>query len=112
MGGMAEVCLARLEGAAGFNKLVVVKQVLPHLAEDENFVEMFLDEGRLAAQLTHPNIAQTFELGEDDGRYFMAMEYVPGKTLADIFKRLRKHDLPLPLPCAMRIAMLLMEALQ
>jgi len=112
MGGMAEVCLARLQGAAGFNKLCVVKQVLPHLAEDPSFTEMFLDEGRLAARLVHPNIAQTFELGEDGGRFFMAMEFVPGKSLSDVFKRLRDLDQTMPLACAMRIELQLLEALQ
>src|SRR5439155_1027935 len=75
MGGMAEVMLARLEGTAGFNKLVVIKQVLPAFAESPQFVEMFLDEGRLAAKLSHPNIAQTFELGEEAGRHYLAMVY-------------------------------------
>ncbi len=111
VGGMAEVCLARLEGAAGFNKLVVVKQVLPQFAEDPQFIEMFLDEGRLAARLSHPNIAQTFELGEDRGRYFMAMEYVAGRSLFAIFEALAERKEQLPLACAMRITMQLLEAL-
>lgn len=111
VGGMAEVCLARLEGAAGFHKLVVVKQVLPQYAEDPAFVDMFLDEGRVAARLTHPNIAQTFELGQERGRYFMAMEYVPGRSLTDIFARLEARKEELPLACAMRITMQLLEAL-
>ncbi|MBL8955041.1 MAG: protein kinase [Myxococcaceae bacterium] len=110
-GGMAEVSLARLEGPGGFDKLVVVKQVLPQFAEDPAFIEMFLDEGRLAARLSHPNIAQTFELGRERGQYFMAMEYVPGRSLSAIFEQLEERSERLPLPCAMRITMQLLEAL-
>ncbi len=110
-GGMAEVSLARLEGPGGFDKLVVVKQVLPQFAEDPAFIAMFLDEGRLAARLSHPNIAQTFELGQERGQYFMAMEYVPGRSLAAIFEQLEQRNERLPLPCAMRITMQLLEAL-
>ena len=111
LGGMAEVFLARLQGPAGFNKLVVLKQVLPDLAENHEFVEMFLDEGRLAARLTHPNIAQTFELGVEAGRYFMAMEFVPGEPLFQVLKRARDLPLPTPAGCALRITMQLLEAL-
>ena len=91
MGGMAEVYLANARGAAGFTKLVVIKMVLPHLTEDPKFTDMFLDEGLLAARLSHPNIAQTFDLGEVDGRYFIAMEFVPGETLGEILLGDRCH---------------------
>ena len=111
VGGMAEVSLARLDGAAGFNKLVVIKQVLPDIAEQEHFIELFLDEGRLAAQLSHPNIAQTFELGEVDGRYFLAMEYVPGESLRDVDERATELNLPMPLSCALRVVLQCCEAL-
>jgi serine/threonine-protein kinase len=100
---MAEVSLARLDGVAGFTKLMVIKQVLPSVATHRSFIELFLDEGRLAAKLSHPNIAQTFELGEVDGRYFMAIEYVPGQSLAAIDARARQLSRPVPMPCAMRI---------
>jgi serine/threonine-protein kinase len=112
MGGMAEVCLARLQGTAGFNKLVVIKQVLPAFAESPQFVEMFLDEGRLAAKLSHPNIAQTFELGEENGRHYLAMEYVPGESLYAILRRCREQRLLLPMGCALRVQMQLLEALE
>ncbi|MBK7863134.1 MAG: protein kinase [Archangiaceae bacterium] len=112
MGGMAEVCLARLQGTAGFNKLVVIKQVLPAFAESEQFVEMFLDEGRLAAKLSHPNIAQTFELGEENGRHYLAMEFVPGESLYAVLKRCREQHLLLPMGCVLRVAMQLLEALE
>jgi serine/threonine protein kinase len=100
---MAEVSLARLDGVAGFAKLMVIKQVLPSVATQRSFIELFLDEGRLAAKLSHPNIAQTFELGEVDGRYFMAIEYVPGQSLAVIDARARQLSRPVPPSCAMRI---------
>ena len=77
-GGMADVYLAVVQGPAGFNKLVVVKQIRAQLADDPDFLAMFLDEGRLAARLNHPNVVQTNEVGEDGRRYFIAMEYLEG----------------------------------
>jgi serine/threonine protein kinase len=111
IGGMAEVYLANQTGAAGFNKLVVIKLVLPHYASDSKFVELFLDEGRLAARLSHPNIAQTFDLGEAEGRYFIAMEYVMGESLSAIRRRALERRDPLPLGCVTRIGTHLLEAL-
>ncbi|HEX3759944.1 MAG TPA: serine/threonine-protein kinase [Kofleriaceae bacterium] len=81
-GGMAEIFLARLQGAAGFEKLVCIKRILPHLARDRQFVAMFLDEARIAARITHPNVCQVFELGEIQGSYYLAMEYLEGVPLA------------------------------
>ncbi len=81
-GGAAEILLARLSGAAGFEKHVCIKRILPHLAEDEAFVAMFLDEARIASQISHPNVCQVFELGEIDGDYFIAMEYLEGVPMA------------------------------
>src|SRR5207302_6466607 len=78
-GGMAEIYLARVRGAAGFEKLVVLKRILPNLARDPVFVQMFLDEARLAATLQHPNIADVHDVGEADGAYFFTMEYVHGQ---------------------------------
>ena len=77
-GGMGEVFLAKMEGPAGFARTVVIKRILPHLSRDPTFVQMFLDEARVAAQLVHPNIVQVIELGEHEGNYFIAMEYVHG----------------------------------
>src|SRR5205809_6883315 len=83
-GGMAEVYLARQAGAAGFEKLVCLKRILPHLARDKQFVEMFLNEARLAARLDHPNIVSIFDLGEANGNYFIAMEFIDGPSLRGI----------------------------
>jgi eukaryotic-like serine/threonine-protein kinase len=81
IGGMGELYLAQREGVAGFSKQLVVKRIRPELAGDAEFVEMFLNEGRLAAMLDHPNIVHIYELGQAEGSYFMAMEYVAGKNL-------------------------------
>ncbi|MCS6911790.1 MAG: protein kinase [Myxococcales bacterium] len=83
-GGMAEIYLARVAGAEGFSKLVVVKRLLDKLAKDPEFVQMFLDEARINARLSHSNIVQVLELGEVDGQYFMAMEYVSGLSVAQV----------------------------
>lgn len=87
-GGMAEVFKCRLSGVGGFEKLVVVKRILPHLVEDEAFVRMFLDEARIAANLNHPNIVQVYEIAQDDdGTPFIAMEFVRGPTLSQLVRK-------------------------
>src|SRR3990170_4426494 len=86
-GGMAEIFLARLTGVAGFEKQVVIKRILPHYADDEQFVAMFLDEARIAARISHPNVCQVYELGEVEGQYFIAMEYLQGVPLSQVMKR-------------------------
>src|SRR5215813_10632814 len=95
-GGMAEIFLARLVGAAGFEKLVCIKRILPHLARDKQFVAMFLDEARIAARISHPNVCQVFELGEIEGSYFLAMEYLEGVPLACFRRRDYYGDAPDP----------------
>ena len=102
-GGMAEIWLARQDGPAGFAKDIVIKRILPHLADDDKFIEMFLDEARLAAQLSHPNIGQIFDLGEVDGSYFIAMEYIDGVDLADVVERATELGHPVPPAVAARI---------
>src|ERR1051326_5334339 len=87
LGGTAEIYLARIGGAAGFEKYVVVKCLHDHLADDTEFVKMFLDEARLAAHLDHSNIVQTMELGEHENRYYMVMEFLAGLSLAMIVRR-------------------------
>jgi len=88
-GGMAELDLARLNGVGGFAKLVAIKRILPHLAQDRQFVEMFLNEGRIAARLSHPNVCQVYELGEVDGELFLAMEYLDGVSWDDLLAQVR-----------------------
>ena len=87
-GGMAEVYLAVVQGPAGFNKLVVIKQIRPQLATDPEFLSMFLDEARLAARLSHPNVVQTNEVGQEGDRYFIAMEYLEGQPLNRVLHRI------------------------
>ncbi|HEY0882226.1 MAG TPA: serine/threonine-protein kinase, partial [Archangium sp.] len=101
VGGMGEVWLARQKGPVGFEKLVVVKTLLQHLREDQEFVNMFFDEARIAAVLNHPNIAQIYDLGEDKGEYFIAMEYVHGLSLRDVVvAALEKgNGMPIALKC-------------
>ncbi|MCB9714256.1 MAG: serine/threonine protein kinase [Myxococcales bacterium] len=89
-GGMAEVHLARANGIEGFQKLVVLKQILPHLSRDKHFVRMFLEEARLAALLDHPNVVQTYDLGKEEGEFFFTMEFVYGENLQGLLKALRK----------------------
>ncbi|GMU59706.1 MAG: hypothetical protein AMXMBFR34_14690 [Myxococcaceae bacterium] len=102
-GGMGEVFLARARGAAGFEKLFVVKRVLPHLAQNTEFKDLFLDEARIAARLNHPGIAQIFELGDVDGQWFIVMEYVPGKDLRKITAQARSKQRALPHGLSARI---------
>lgn len=99
-GGMAEIYLARPVGATDLSGLVVVKRVLPHLAEERRFVSMFLEEARLAASLKHPNVVRVVEVGVEAGEYFMALEYLPGPSVASISRRARRAQTPIPLPIA------------
>lgn len=103
-GGMGEVFLARRRGVEGFEKLTVIKTLLPHLVESEEFLTMFLDEARLAARLDHPNIGQIFELGEQAGTYFIAMEYILGDDLQGLSKTCASNGIEIPVPLICRIA--------
>ncbi|MCP3062119.1 protein kinase [Myxococcus sp. K38C18041901] len=103
IGGMGAVYLARQKGPVGFQKLLVVKRLLPHLSEDDEFIEMFLDEGRIAAHLNHPNIAQIYDLGDVDGQYFIAMEYVHGEAVGPLGLRAQQRKLTIPLGLKCRI---------
>ncbi|WP_395832519.1 serine/threonine protein kinase [Archangium violaceum] len=100
-GGMGQLFLARQKGPVGFQKLLVVKRLLPHLSEDQEFIQMFLDEARIAGLLNHPNIAQIYELGDVDGVLYIAMEYVQGEAVSQVNARAnhRKGGLPLGLKC-------------
>ena len=100
VGGMAEVFKAKATGVEGFERLVAVKRILPNIAEDEEFITMFVDEAKIAVQLNHANIAQIFDLGKVGDSYFIALEYVQGKDLRAIFNRCRSRGEPLPVPLA------------
>ncbi len=94
-GGMARVLLTMAEGPHGFNKLLVVKELKDDLAHDPEFLSMFLDEARIAARLNHPNIVQTYEVGSEGSRYFLAMEYLEGQPLNALFRRIGRKNVPL-----------------
>jgi serine/threonine protein kinase len=96
VGGMAEVFLCRLVGIGGFEKHVVVKKIRADIATDEEFITMFFDEARLAANLSHPNIIQTFEVDQLDGTPYIAMEYVRGATVSSVLQKLRAAQTTMP----------------
>jgi len=103
---MAEVFLGHAEGPAGFSKLVAIKRIHPHLAASgPEFVDMFLDEARLASRLDHPNIVQIIDLGRVDDHYFIAMEYIHGKTLRDLVRRATEYGQVLPLEAVLTVSL-------
>jgi hypothetical protein len=103
VGGMAEIYLARAEGIAGFEKKVVIKRLLPHLAVQPSFVDMFLAEARLAATLDHPNIVSVHDIGETTGDYYYTMEYVAGVDLREIVQAERRAARLPPIPIVVAI---------
>ncbi|WP_224240354.1 serine/threonine-protein kinase [Hyalangium gracile] len=111
-GGMAVTYRARLTGAAGVTKPCVIKQILPHFADDPDFVEMFVSEARVAAGLSHGNIAQVFDFGEVNGQYFIALELVHGQPLSKVLRRAAKEGMGLfPIPLALHIVSKLCDGL-
>ncbi len=102
-GGMAEVWLARQQGIEGFNRHIVVKRILPHLSEDPEFVQMFLNEAKIAARFNHPNIAQIYDLGNADGQYFIAMEFIHGEDLGRLMRKAWSTGQWIARPLAIRI---------
>ncbi|MBI5481279.1 MAG: serine/threonine protein kinase, partial [Deltaproteobacteria bacterium] len=104
VGGMAEIYLARVSGISGFEKLVVVKRILPQLATSPEFVQMFLDEARIAATLHHSNIVQVYDVGTVGGQYFFSMEFLHGEDLSGISRALAAAGRPLPVEAALGIA--------
>jgi len=103
VGGMAEIYLARVEGPQRFEKFVILKRILPHLAADHRFVDMFLEEARLAATMSHSNVVQVHDFGEDNGSYFFTMEYVHGEDARSILRACRKRGQTLRLKNALSI---------
>ncbi len=95
-GGMAELFVARTPEVHGFRKYLAVKRILPRWADDHEFVEMFLDEARLAAQLDHPNVVHVHDIGEDGDGFYFTMDYIHGKDLVVIMKRAKQRGAPLP----------------
>jgi CheY-like chemotaxis protein len=111
VGGMAELFKAQQRGVQGFQKIVAIKRILPHFSDNEDFVTMFIDEAKLAAQLTHPNIVQIFDLGKSGTSYYIAMEYVNGRDLRTLLKKVREYGRPFPEQVAAFVVMKVAAAL-
>ncbi len=112
VGGMAEVFKAKRSGVEGFEKIVAMKRILPHLSDNKEFVDMFVDEAKMVAGLTHPSIVQIFDLGRIDKSYYIAMEYVHGRDLRTILKRAKEKGLRMPLDLCLRVAGQVCSALE
>jgi serine/threonine-protein kinase len=110
-GGMSNVYLAVAHGPGGVNKLVVLKALLPDLSAEPYALTMFLDEARLAAQLNHPNVVQTYEVGTEGDRHVIVMEYLEGQSLSIVIKRSEQAGNPLPLQLHLRIIVSALEGL-
>jgi serine/threonine protein kinase len=110
-GGMGEVFLAKQQGPSGFEKLLVIKRMLPHHLDKPDYLEMFFSEAKLVARLNHNNVVQIHEMGEIDGDYYIAMEYVRGRSLRSLIDRLRMKGRMLPLPHVVELTLKLAEGL-
>lgn len=102
-GGMATVFLARLAGVGGFQRFVAIKRLHPHLANEEDCIQMFLDEARLAAGIHHPHVVPILEVGTSPSGYYLVMEYIEGDTLARLLARAASQHTPIPRPVMIRI---------
>ena len=102
-GGMAEIHLARVAGLEGFERLVVIKRILPQIASNADFVKMFRNEARLASTLRHANIVRVYDIGQANGRYFFAMEFLHGRDLRQVVKAAHAAAQPLPLDHALHV---------
>jgi serine/threonine protein kinase len=111
VGGMAEVFRSKAYGVEGFERLVAVKRILPNIAEDKDFIKMFIDEAKIAVQLNHANIAQIFDLGVVDTSYYIALEHVHGRDLRAVFDRGRSQGEPMPVAQACFVIMKVCEGL-
>ncbi|HYQ17422.1 MAG TPA: serine/threonine-protein kinase [Polyangiaceae bacterium] len=110
-GGMSNVFLAVASGPGGVNKLVVLKALLPDLSTEPYALAMFLDEARLAAQLNHPNVVQTYEVGTEGDRHVIVMEYLEGQSLSGVARRAAQAGTPLPLGLHLRMVINALEGL-
>jgi serine/threonine protein kinase len=111
-GGMATVYLARVSGVGGFQRFVAIKRLHPHLAREPEFIEMFLDEARLAARIHHPNVVSILEIGSTEQGYYIVMEYVEGDTLGRLLSRVGQLGSRLPLEVGLRIVIDMLAGLE
>ncbi|HMQ11130.1 MAG TPA: protein kinase [Oligoflexia bacterium] len=112
VGGMAEVFKAKLYGPRGFEKTLAIKRILPEFSEDEEFVAMFVDEARISSKLHHGNIVQVFDFGQVDDAYYLAMEFVDGSNLKNLFRKTLKSQNLFPRHLAIYIALQVAKALE
>lgn len=110
-GGMAEIYKAKRKGVKGFEKIIAIKKILSGYGEDDKYIQMLVDEAKIAAELSHPNIIQIYDLGRKDNYYFIAMEYVEGKDLREIQGRLRENDQWFPEEISLFLGIKILEAL-
>lgn len=111
-GGMAEVFKARLEGIGGFHRTYAIKRILPHLTSNPEFVDLLVDEAKIAGLLSHANIVQILDLGAVDDQFFIAMEYVNGKDLGQLLERCAQKGITLPFPHAVYILIEMLKGLE
>ena len=111
-GGMAEIYKARMEGLGGFQRLFALKRILPEYSENKDFIEMLVEEAKIAGLLSHANIVQIVDLGQIDGSYYIAMEYVDGPNLGQLIQRLSNQRKTLPIPHAVFICLEILKALE
>ena len=111
VGGMAELFLANVSGAHGFERTIVIKRLLPHMLEDAQFITMFIDEAKLTAQLVHPKIAQTYELGKHGDQLFIAMEFVDGIDVLSMLRECAYRRIRIPPEVAVYITHEILDAL-
>ena len=111
VGGMAEVFRAKISSSHGFQKILVIKRILPHLAADPGFVAMFIDEAKLTAQLTHPKIVQILDFGEVNGQYFTALEFIDGFDALGLLRIAAQKRTRIPTQLAVFIVAEILEAL-
>jgi serine/threonine protein kinase len=112
IGGMAEVFKAKRTGVEGFEKIVALKRILPHLSDNKEFLDMFVDEAKMVAGLAHPSIVQIYDLGLIEKSYYIAMEYVHGHDLRTIMRRAREKGLRMPLDLSLRVVSQVCAALE
>src|SRR6478736_6696311 len=111
VGGMAEIFRARQAGAHGFEKILVIKRILPHLAADPEFLAMFIDEAKIQCALMHPKIVQVFEFGEVDHQYYIALEFIDGMDTLGLLRACAHRRQRLPVRLAVHIASEVLDAL-
>ena len=112
VGGTAEIYEARLDGIGGFQRTFAIKRILPHLSEQPEFVDMLVEEAKIAGLLSHANVVQIMDLGQEQGACFIAMEYVAGPDLGQVLARCAAKGITLPVPHAVFVVIEMLKALE